>query len=51
MTVDDTVLISKSFGAEIFTSELVPQLIQDKFSRRPILYLLKGLDGKYFALM
>lgn len=49
MTVDDTVLIFKSFGSEIFTKELVPELIQDKFSRRPILYLLKGLDGKYFA--
>lgn len=49
MTVDDTVLIFKSFGSEIFSKELVPELIQDKFSRRPILYLLKGLDGKYFA--
>ncbi|EMG50747.1 PUF6 Pumilioy domain family member 6 [Candida maltosa Xu316] len=49
MTVDDTVLTFKSFGAEIFTNEFVPELIQDKFSRRPILYLLKGLDGKYFA--
>ncbi|RCK54761.1 Pumilio y domain family member 6 [Candida viswanathii] len=49
MTVDDTVLIFKSFGSEIFTKELVPELIQDKFSRRPILYLLKGLAGKYFA--
>ncbi|KAG7665929.1 puf6 [[Candida] subhashii] len=49
MTVDDTVLLHKSFSAEIFTNELLPGLIQDKFSRRPMLYLLKGLDGKYFS--
>ncbi|KAG2735393.1 hypothetical protein G9P44_001607 [Scheffersomyces stipitis] len=47
-TVDDTVLLHKSFSAEIFTPELLPELIKDKFSRRPLLYLLKGLDGKYF---
>ena len=49
MTVDDTVLTYKSFGGEMFTPELLPELIQDKFSRRPILYILKGLDGRYFA--
>lgn len=48
MTVDDTVLVHKSFSAELFTSEQLPALIEDKFSRRPLLYLLKGLDGKYF---
>ncbi|QRG38858.1 hypothetical protein FDK38_003276 [Candidozyma auris] len=49
MTVDDTVLLHKSFSAELYTSELLPELIQEKFSRRPLLYLLKGLDGKYFS--
>lgn len=49
MTVDDTVLLHKSFSAELITPELLPQIIQEKFSRRPLLYLLKGLDGKYFA--
>lgn len=49
MTVDDTVLVHKSFAAELFTPELMPSLIQDKFSRRPPLYLLKGLTGKYFS--
>lgn len=49
MTVDDTVLLHKSFSAELFTPELLPELIQEKFSRRPLLYLLKGLDGKYFS--
>ncbi|KAK6465088.1 Puf family RNA-binding protein [Scheffersomyces coipomensis] len=49
LTVDDTVLVHKSFGQEIFTKELTPKLIQDKFSRRPLIYLLKGLDGRYFS--
>ena len=49
MAVDDTVLTYKSFCSEIFTAEELPPLAQDKFSRRPILYILRGLDGKYFA--
>ncbi|CAK9435784.1 uncharacterized protein LODBEIA_P04710 [Lodderomyces beijingensis] len=51
MAVDDTVLTYRSFfgGGEMFTAELLPEIIQDKFSRRPILYILKGLDGRYFA--
>lgn len=49
MTVDDTVLLHKSFSAELFTDDLLPELIKDKFSRRPLLYLLKGLDGRYFS--
>ncbi|KAK6458035.1 Puf family RNA-binding protein [Scheffersomyces xylosifermentans] len=49
MTVDDTVLLHKSFSAEIFTPELIFDLVKEKFSRRPLLYLLKGLDGKYFS--
>lgn len=48
MTVDDTKLVDKSFSVEMFTEDLIPQLAKDKFSRRPLLYLLKGLDGKYF---
>ncbi|SGZ51366.1 CIC11C00000005107 [Sungouiella intermedia] len=48
MTVDDTVLVHKNFSAELFTTELVPELIQGKFSRRPLLYLLNGLDPKFF---
>ncbi|KAI5968618.1 puf6 [Candida theae] len=49
MAVDDTVLTYKSFCSEMFTVEELPALVQDKFSRRPILYILRGLDGKYFA--
>ncbi|CUM62679.1 uncharacterized protein PRCAT00000233001 [Priceomyces carsonii] len=49
MTVDDTVLLHKSFSAELFTGDNLPNIISDKFSRRPILYLLKGLDRRYFA--
>ncbi|RKP32464.1 ARM repeat-containing protein [Metschnikowia bicuspidata] len=49
MTVDDTVLLHKSFNVELVTGELLPEIIQGKFSRRPLLYLLKGLNGKYFA--
>lgn len=48
MTVDDTVSLHKNFDNDLFTPELLPELIQGKFSRRPLLYLLKGLDGKYF---
>lgn len=49
MTVDDTKLTDKAFSQELFTPQQLPELVQDKFSRRPILYLLKGLDGRYFA--
>ncbi|CAL1185534.1 unnamed protein product [Candida parapsilosis] len=49
LAVDDTVLTYKSFCSEMFTSEELPPLVQDKFSRRPILYILRGLDGKYFS--
>jgi len=49
MTVDDTVLLHKSFSQELFTEEAIPEIIKDKFSRRPLLYLLNGLDGKYFT--
>lgn len=49
MTVDDTVMVHKSIHSELFTNELIPKTITDKFSRRPLLYLLKGLDGRYFS--
>lgn len=48
MTVDDTVSLTKNFVNDLFTPELLPTIIEGKFSRRPLLYLLKGLDGKYF---
>lgn len=47
MTVDDTVLVSKAFAPAI--KEQLASLVVDKFGRRPFLYLLLGLDGKYFG--
>lgn len=47
MTVDDTVLVSKAFAPSI--KEELATLIVDKFGRRPFLFLLLGLDGKYFG--
>lgn len=49
MTVDDTVLLHKAFTAELITEEDIASLLGDKFARRPFLYLLKGLDGRYFS--
>lgn len=49
MTVDDTVLLHKSFNLDLFTENDIPEIIKAKFSRRPLLYLLNGLDGKYFS--
>lgn len=49
MTVDDTVLLHKSFNQDLFTENDIPEIIKAKFSRRPLLYLLNGLDGKYFS--
>lgn len=49
MTVDDTVMLHKLFSAELFTNEALPTLASEKFSRRPLLYLLRGLDARYFA--
>ncbi|ODV78054.1 ARM repeat-containing protein [Suhomyces tanzawaensis NRRL Y-17324] len=48
MTVDDTVLLTKSFSNEIFTKETIASLAKDKWARRPMIYLLKGLDGRFF---
>ncbi|GMM36843.1 Puf6 protein [Saccharomycopsis crataegensis] len=48
LTVDDTKLVHKSFGSAEFDAEQMAELSVDKFARRPFLYLLCGLDGKYF---
>ncbi|KAI0463424.1 hypothetical protein LJB42_003451 [Komagataella kurtzmanii] len=47
MTVDDTVLVSKVFSSEYQDS--VYELVVAKFSRRPFIYLLNGLDSHYFS--
>ncbi|ODV86125.1 hypothetical protein CANARDRAFT_27392 [[Candida] arabinofermentans NRRL YB-2248] len=47
MTVDDTVLVNKTFSGEF--SENMGKLMTDKFSRRPFIYLLNGLDKSYFS--
>lgn len=49
MTVDDTVLLHKAFTAELITEEEVAPLFAEKFARRPFIYILKGLDGRYFS--
>ncbi|EJS42189.1 puf6p [Saccharomyces arboricola H-6] len=45
--VDDTVLVFKSFSPIV--KEHLQEFIIDKFGRRPWLYILLGLDGKYFS--
>lgn len=47
LCVDDTVLMFKSFGPSV--KEHLQEFIIDKYARRPWLYILVGLDGKYFA--
>lgn len=47
MTVDDTVMVHKTFGPAV--KEHCAEFIIDKFARRPWIYLLVGLDGKYFS--
>ncbi|CCK72584.1 Puf6p KNAG_0K02210 [Huiozyma naganishii CBS 8797] len=47
LTVDDTVLVFKTFGPCV--KEFFTEFIVDKYGRRPFLYLLMGLSGKYFA--
>ncbi|CAM9023032.1 unnamed protein product [Wickerhamomyces anomalus] len=42
LTVDDTVLVSKALFGEY--AEHLHELVVDKYSRRPFLYLLNGLD-------
>lgn len=46
LCVDDTVLIHKSFGVSV--KEQMKELSVHKYGRRPLLYLLVGLDSKYF---
>ncbi|CAI1862649.1 hypothetical protein SEUBUCD650_0B05930 [Saccharomyces eubayanus] len=45
--VDDTVLVFKSFSPTV--KDHLQEFIIDKFGRRPWLYILLGLDGKYFS--
>lgn len=47
LCVDDTVLMFKSFGPSV--KEHLNEFIVDKYARRPWLYILLGLDTKYFA--
>lgn len=47
MTVDDTVLIQKTFLSAY--EDKMDTLITNKFSRRPFIYLLNGLDKSYFS--
>ncbi|CCD22864.1 Puf6p NDAI_0A07100 [Naumovozyma dairenensis CBS 421] len=47
LCVDDTVLIFKSFGPSV--KEHLQDFIIDKYGRRPWIYILLGLNGKYFA--
>ena len=46
LCVDDTVLVYKSFGPSV--KEHLKEFIVHKYGRRPFLYILVGLDGKYF---
>ena len=47
LTVDDTVLIFKTFSDTV--KEHLIDFILNKYGRRPFLYMLLELDGKYFA--
>ncbi|AAS53713.1 AFR342Cp [Eremothecium gossypii ATCC 10895] len=47
MTVDDTVLTFKAFAPAI--KDKLKELVVDKWARRPFLYILLGLHGKYFS--
>ena len=47
MCTDDTVLIFKSFNPII--KESFAEFISDKYGRRPFLYILLGVNGKYFS--
>ncbi|GAV52289.1 hypothetical protein ZYGR_0AG02800 [Zygosaccharomyces rouxii] len=44
--VDDTVLVHKTFGPSV--KEHMKEFLVHKYGRRPFLYLLVGLDSKYF---
>lgn len=45
LTVDDTVLVTKTFG---FLAQELAEFGAHKYARRPFLYVLCGLDGRYF---
>jgi pumilio family protein 6 len=47
LTADDTKSIGKPF--QVAFNEKFDELIVDKYSRRPFLYLLNDLDGRYFS--
>jgi pumilio family protein 6 len=47
LTVDDTVMVDKAFHNEF--AEKIVELVVDKYARRPFIYLLTGLDGRYFS--
>lgn len=47
LTVDDTVLVFKTFALSV--KENLTDFILSKYGRRPFLYLMLELDGKYFA--
>lgn len=47
MTVDDTVLVQKTFLPSF--EDKMDTLLVNKYSRRPFIYLLNGLDKSYFS--
>ncbi|AET39059.1 Puf6p Ecym_3593 [Eremothecium cymbalariae DBVPG len=47
MTVDDTVLLYKAFAPVV--KDKLKDFLVDKWGRRPFLYIIVGLDGKYFS--
>lgn len=47
LTVDDTVMVQKAFQSEF--ADKITELVVDKYARRPFIYLLTGLDGRYFS--
>ena len=47
MTVDDTVLVQKTFLPSY--EDKMDSLLVNKYSRRPFVYLLNGLDKSYFS--
>ena len=47
MCVDDTVLVYKTFGPAI--KDVLGDFITDKYGRRPFIYILLGLSGRYFS--
>ncbi|CAN3354978.1 pumilio homology domain family member 6 [Diutina catenulata] len=46
--VDDTKMVSKGFGPELLQGEALADCISDKYGRRPFLYVLRGLDRRFF---